>query len=141
MSSSTTGDGRPVERGVVPSERLASDPRPQDRAAVTGEVVRYAVVRRFRVGAGKTWLQVESAVRDHTWLAFDCLPDHASADLLLASGRKTLAIKLVTCGGGEADCTVLCTSPLGPARHNISLGLALALCIDGRHTVVTRPGL
>lgn len=139
MSSSTTEQENPREPGAASMVVLTSARLRHDSPATSGRVFRYGVVRRFRVGAHKTELQVESAVGEHIWLEFDSLPDRSAADVILRSGLKPLSIMLEVGAGGDVDCTVICTSSSGPARHKVPLRLALSLCADGRHTVVTRP--
>jgi hypothetical protein len=123
------------------NERLVSAESPEGYPAIAGRIVRYGVVRQCRVGGDRTSLEVENAVGERAWLTLEGHPERAAVDVMLSSGLKPLSIKLVIGDRGEVYCSVICTSSSGPSRHEVPLALALALCVGGHHTIVTRPNL
>ncbi len=108
------------------------------RSTVSGTVPRYSVVRSVRVRGGDSCgMVLETPARELVELDLDCAPDPAAAEELRSIGRP-LAVRMEMVPGSVHRCTVLLTTATGPQRVPTSLGSALALCAQGRHTIVTR---
>lgn len=99
---------------------------------------RYAIVRRVSAGADACSLFVEDPAETISRIDVGVLPDLQGADGLKSQGLHALSVKLEISGSGELSCSALFRSATGPVRLPVSEAIALALCVDGGRTVVTR---
>ena len=121
----------------APQEAMTTS-QSQLRPACGGSTFRYAVVRGFRLRGQGCTLYVEDPTRSQSQVDFDTAPDREGADAIGRSGLKPLSVRVKIDEHGLFTCTALVRSPDGPTRVPVSEGVALALCLSGRHTVVTR---
>jgi len=108
------------------------------RPSVAAAANRYAIVRRSHVGADACSLFVEDHDETMSRIVVSVLPDREGADELKSQGLHALSVKLEIGRSGELSCSALFRSATGPVRLPVSEGIALALCVDGGRTVVTR---
>lgn len=99
---------------------------------------RYSIVRSLQEDAGACTLVVEDAAERIERIDVGSAPDRRDADELRGRGLHALSVKLELSRSGVLSCTALFSSAAGPVRLPVSSGAALALCADGRRTVVTR---
>ncbi|MCB0893976.1 MAG: hypothetical protein H6529_07360 [Nocardioides sp.] len=108
-----------------------------DRPLVTGTVAPYGVVRGLEQHADGCALDVEDPARGHAVLQVACAPAPGAAATLRDARLRPLALRLDVDDERRCACSALFASDHGPRRRPVPLGVALALCADGVHTVVT----
>lgn len=104
-----------------------------------GSEPRYAIARGFRMRQHGCTLFLETpTTKVMHQLHIDCLPTRKEVVALREERFVPLAARLEFDEAGDVTCSAFLVTPTGPQRRQISLGAALALCVDGLHTVITR---
>jgi hypothetical protein len=104
---------------------------------LTGEPARYSVVRQFRSDGRRCTLFLEAPAVGLAQVQVAVQPDQRAADTLRELGLRAMSVTLEIDPTGGLSCSALFRSAAGPTRLPVSESVAMALCSDGRRTVVT----
>jgi hypothetical protein len=105
---------------------------------LTGVPARHSVVRQIRSDGRRCTLLLEAPATAPAYVEVAVRPDRRAADTLRELGLHAMSVTLEIDRTGGLSCSALFRSVAGPARLPVSESVALALCSDGRRTVVTR---